>query len=58
MLEKMMFEKVLIEHTLHEATGRDFWIKYFLTQVQWHTHTFCCMPNQLTVCPSSCSHAL
>jgi hypothetical protein len=34
MLEKMMFEKVLIEHTLHEATGRDFWIKYFLTQVQ------------------------
>ena len=29
-----MFEKVLIEHTLHEATGRDFWIKYFLTQVQ------------------------
>jgi hypothetical protein len=33
MLEKMVFEKILIEHTLHEASGRDFWIKYFLTQV-------------------------
>lgn len=50
MLEKMMFEKVLIEHTLHEATGRDFWIKYFLTQtkVEW-IEFWTCMISYLKV---------
>lgn len=33
MLEKMVFEKILIEHSLQDAAGRDFWTKYFLTQV-------------------------
>jgi len=33
MLEKMVFEKILTEYSLQDIAGREFWVKYFLTQV-------------------------
>lgn len=50
MLEKMVFEKILIEHSLHEQAGRDFWVKYFLTQVRFVIYN-CELPGKIANIP-------
>jgi len=50
MLEKMVFEKILTEYSLQDIAGREFWVKYFLTQgkVEW-LEFWTCMISYLKV---------